>query len=116
MLHPDIFTAVGGYSPVIYRGYANDPLLLTRQLNIQSLDTLHIALDVGAQDSLAYDTRQFAQILAIRGFNVMLTVGMGGHDRDTVGIINVSAPSTHLLGSFERLAAEADINYGPTRP
>jgi enterochelin esterase-like enzyme len=81
-LHPDQFAAVGGYSPVVDLGYPDDPLPLARRADAQTLQDLSIALDVGKQDSLAYDTNELAQALRGRGLTVSLTMGQGGHRRD----------------------------------
>ncbi len=80
-LHSDLFAAVGGYSPIVNRGYPDDPLSLARHANVQPLQGLSIALDVGNQDSLAYDTNELAQALRTRGITVSLTIGQGGHKR-----------------------------------
>ena len=80
-LHPDLFAAVGGYSPVVDRGDFDDPLSLARQLDSRALQGLNIDLDVGDQDSLLYDTQGLAQVLRSRGLTVSLTIGQGGHDR-----------------------------------
>jgi enterochelin esterase-like enzyme len=80
-LHPDLFAAVGGYSPVVNRGYPDDPLSLARQTDVLALQGLSIALDVGNQDSLAYDANELAQVLRARGLTVSLTIGQGGHNR-----------------------------------
>ncbi len=50
-LHPDVFAAVGGYSPVITRGYPDDPLRLARRVTVPTLQGLSIGLNVGKQDS-----------------------------------------------------------------
>lgn len=81
-LHPDQFAAVGGYSPVVNLGQPDDPLSLARRADVQTLQSLSIALDVGKQDSLAYDTNELAQVLRARGLAVSLTMGQGGHKRD----------------------------------
>jgi enterochelin esterase-like enzyme len=81
-LHPDQFAAVGGYSPVVDLGQLNDPLSLARRADIQTLQDLSIDLDVGKQDSLAYDTNQLAQALRARGLTVALTTAPGGHKRE----------------------------------
>src|SRR5260221_54048 len=81
-LNPDRFAAVGGYSPVVNLGNLDDPLSLARHANMQTLQGLQIALDVGNQDSLAYDTKELAQTLRARGITVSLTIGQGGHWRD----------------------------------
>jgi enterochelin esterase-like enzyme len=80
-LHPDLFAAVGGYSPVVALGDSDDPLILARQANPQSLQGLSIDLDVGDQDSLQYGTKELAQVLQTRGITVTLTIGHGGHNR-----------------------------------
>jgi len=80
-LHPDLFAAVGGYSPVVSLGYADDPLTLARKVNADDLHGLSIALDVGNQDSLASDTSKLAQALRTREVAVSLTIGHGGHLR-----------------------------------
>ena len=80
-LHPDLFAAVGGYSPVVDRGDYDDPLSLASQVNIRALQGLNIDLDVGDQDSLIYGTEGLAQVLRSRGLTVALTIGQGGHDR-----------------------------------
>jgi enterochelin esterase-like enzyme len=80
-LHPDLFAAVGGYSPVVDRGYADDPLPLARQVDVQTLRDLSIALDVGNQDSLAHATNELTQALRARGLTVSFTSGQGGHNR-----------------------------------
>ncbi|MHB8628667.1 MAG: alpha/beta hydrolase [Aggregatilineales bacterium] len=80
-LHSDLFAAVGGYSSLVNRGYPDDPLSLARHANLQTLQGLSIALDVGNQDSLAYDTNELAQALRARGLTVSLTIGRGGHQR-----------------------------------
>jgi enterochelin esterase-like enzyme len=79
--HPDLFEAVGGYSPVVDLGNADDPLPLARRADVQALQGLHIALDVGDQDSLSYDTNLLARVLRGRGISVSSTVGRGGHIR-----------------------------------
>lgn len=81
-LHPDLFAAVGGYSPVVNRGYPDDPLSLARQADVQTLQGLSIALDVGNQDSLVAATKELAQALRARGLTVSLTIGQGKHKRD----------------------------------
>jgi enterochelin esterase-like enzyme len=81
-LHPDQFAVVGGYSPVVDLGQLNDPLSLARRVDIQTLRDLSIDLDVGKQDSLAYDTTQLAQALRARGLTVALTTAPGGHKRE----------------------------------
>ena len=81
-LHPDRFAAVGGYSPVTNLGYPQDPLSLARHADVETFYGLHIALDVGDKDSLAYDTKQIAQVLGARGITVSLTIGRGGHFRE----------------------------------
>lgn len=81
-LHSDWFAAVGGYSPVITLGYDEDPLTLARHANVQTLQNLKIALDVGNKDSLSYDTKILAQTLRGRGVTVSLTIGQGTHIRD----------------------------------
>ncbi|HVO69445.1 MAG TPA: hypothetical protein VMT24_05335, partial [Aggregatilineaceae bacterium] len=61
-----------GYSPVINRGYRDDPLALARHADAQTLGSLSIALDVGSQDALVYDTNELAQALRARGLTVAL--------------------------------------------
>ena len=80
-LHPDLFAAVGGYSPIVSRGLPDDPLPLAYRIDVKTLQRLNIALDVGDQDSLVYSTNGFAHVLRIRGVNVSLTNGHGGHNR-----------------------------------
>jgi hypothetical protein len=60
----------------------NDPLSLARRVDIQTLQDLSIDLDVGKQDSLAYDTNRLAQALRARGLTVALTTAPGGHKRE----------------------------------
>lgn len=81
-LHPDLFAAVGGFSPVVDRGHPDDPLPLARQIGAQMLRDLKITLDVGNQDSLLYDTRELDRVLRLRGFSVSLTTGPGRHVRE----------------------------------
>jgi enterochelin esterase-like enzyme len=78
---PDLFAAVGGFSPVVDLGYADDPLRLAHRVSVQTLQGLRIMLDVGDADSLAYDTNQLALALRAQGLTVPLTVGHGGHNR-----------------------------------
>jgi enterochelin esterase-like enzyme len=77
--HPDLFAAVGGHSPVVARGGADDPLTLAGAA--LGLDRLRITLDAGDQDSLAPDTRQLADVLRGRGLDVALAINLGGHNR-----------------------------------
>jgi enterochelin esterase-like enzyme len=79
--HPDLFAAVGGYSPIVSRGLPGDPLPLAYRIDVKTLQGLNIALDVGDQDSLVYSTNTFAHILRMRGVSVSLTSGHGGHNR-----------------------------------
>ncbi len=79
--HPELFAAVGGFSPVVDLGYSDDPLRLARQVSVQTLQDLRLLLDVGDADSLAYDTNQLARTLRAQGLSVSLTIGRGGHDR-----------------------------------
>ncbi len=80
--HPDLFAALGAFSPVVSRGLADDPLPTARRIARQTLQGLTITLDVGDQDSLLFDTKQLAQILQTRGIHVTLTIGQGKHLRD----------------------------------
>ncbi len=76
--HPDRFAAVGGYSPVVT---GRDTNLIDLAQNATGLDALHMALDVGRDDSLAAGTQQLAQALQARGLTVQLTLNPGGHNR-----------------------------------
>ena len=80
-LHPDLFAMVGGYSPVVNRPNPSDPLALMHRTVPPLLQSMPIELDVGDQDSLAYDVRLFAQTGQGRGLAITLTVGHGGHLR-----------------------------------
>src|SRR5258708_5637836 len=79
--HPDLFAAVGAYSPIVSRGLPDDPLPLARRIDVKTLQGLNIALDVGDQDSLVYSTNTIAHILRVRGVSVTLTNGHGGAKR-----------------------------------
>jgi enterochelin esterase-like enzyme len=78
---PDVFAAVAGNSPVTKRGQADDPLALAQTGDLRALAGLQIALDAGAEDTLAYDAAQLAQALEARGVAVSLSIGNGGHLR-----------------------------------
>lgn len=78
-LHPDQFAAVGGNSPVVSRGNADDPLLLAR--TAEGLDRLRVSLDVGDSDSLRHGTERLAQALESRHLKVNFAVNPGGHNR-----------------------------------
>jgi|SRR5579859_15161 len=78
--HPDLFSAVGGHSPVTTRtAGAGDPAALAR--TTAGLDRLRITLDVGDLDSLRASTEQLASTLLARGLAVTLSVNRGGHSR-----------------------------------
>jgi enterochelin esterase-like enzyme len=77
--HPDLFAAVGGHSPVVTRGHADDPLALAGAAN--GLRQLAIALDVGNADALRTNTEQLAGILSDRRIPVVYAVRAGQHDR-----------------------------------
>jgi enterochelin esterase-like enzyme len=76
--HPDQFTAVGGYSPVV--ASTSDDLVGLARTAI-GLDQLRIELDAGDTDPLAADAQQLAAALRARGLSVSLTIKPGGHDR-----------------------------------
>ena len=76
--HPDRFAAVGGYSPVVT---GRDTNLIELAHSAAGLGMLHIALDVGHEDSLAAGTQQLAQALQERGLTAQLTLNPGGHNR-----------------------------------
>ena len=77
--HPDQFAAVGGNSPVVSQGAADDPLALAR--TAAGLDALRIRLDVGDGDSLRDSTSMLADVLRARGLSVVLSVQPGFHNR-----------------------------------
>ncbi len=79
--HPDLFTAIGAYSPVVDRGQSDDPLPAARHINARTLQDVSIALDVGDADSLAFGTKLLAQALRTRGLTVQFTTAPGGHNR-----------------------------------
>ncbi len=77
--NPDLFAAVGGHSPVVTRGAADDPSALAR--TAVGLARLQISLDAGILDSLHTSTVQFAATLRARGLAVTFADGVGGHNR-----------------------------------
>jgi enterochelin esterase-like enzyme len=77
--HPDLFTAVGGNSPVTARGEPDDPIQLAQ--SAAGLDQLQIALDVGDMDSLRSDTQQLANVLQARGLPISFVINPGEHAR-----------------------------------
>ncbi|HLY27337.1 MAG TPA: alpha/beta hydrolase-fold protein [Aggregatilineales bacterium] len=79
--HPEMFAAVGAYSPVVALGGKDDPLTLARLLDVKQLQGLAVDLNVGDQDSLLANTRQLAGVLQARGVHVTVSVGQGGHNR-----------------------------------
>jgi enterochelin esterase-like enzyme len=79
--HPDLFVAVGGYSPVVARGHPDDPMPFVRHGDVSSVHLLSISLDVGDQDSLKPDTLALAQAIRARGIAVTLSIGQGAHLR-----------------------------------
>ncbi len=81
LLHPDRFAAVGGYSPVVDLGHSDDPIALAAHADVESLGGLSIGLDVGRQDSLAYDTNNLYEAFRGRDVPVTLTMSDGGHQR-----------------------------------
>lgn len=76
--HPDLFAAVGGYSPVV-AGASDDLVSLAR--TAAGLDRLRIALDVGDADPLAAGTQRLVEALRLRGLSVSSTINSGGHNR-----------------------------------
>lgn len=79
LLHPGLFAAVGGNSPVVVHG---DDDLKTLLSQTDPPPQWRMALDVGADDSLAYDTAQLARLAQARGLLAAFTVNPGGHTRD----------------------------------
>jgi enterochelin esterase-like enzyme len=78
-LHPDLFAAVGGYSPVVDLGQADDPLPLARTAD--GLSTLRIMLDVGDVDPLRGSAQQLARQLEDRSITIAFSINPGGHNR-----------------------------------
>ena len=78
-LHPDLFAAVGSYSPVVDLGQADDPLPLARTAS--GLSALRIMLDVGDVDPLLAGTQQLVQQLQARSISVTFSINPGGHNR-----------------------------------
>ena len=76
--HPDAFIAVGGHSPVVRRGQANDPILLAATAKLASL---RVALDAGSKDGLRTSTSQLARVLRNRKVAVALRLPAGSHNR-----------------------------------
>lgn len=77
--HPDLFAAVGGHSPVVDRGHADDPFALARTAN--GIDQLAVTLDVGDADTLGTNTERLAVVLRARGIAVAFRILAGKHDR-----------------------------------
>ena len=77
--HPNLFAAVGGHSPVIARGGADDPAALAQ--TAAGLAGLPIRLDAGDLDSLRASAEQLAGALQARGLAVTVTISPGGHNR-----------------------------------
>ncbi len=69
--HPELFSAVGGHSPV-----ANMALSV-----LPAPSALRIYLDVGRDDPLAAGVQAFAAALRARGFAPIVQVYAGGHNR-----------------------------------
>ena len=77
--HPDLFSSVGGHSPVVSNIGADDPLDLVQ--TAKGLDRLSVILDVGKSDWLKYGTIQLGGALKSRSIPVTLTLNPGGHSR-----------------------------------
>ena len=77
--HPQLFAAVGAYSPVVDLGQPNDPLGLARSAD--GLQGLRIMLDVGDADALRAGTQSLAQLLQARDIQFSFTVKPGEHNR-----------------------------------
>jgi len=77
--HPELFAAVGGYSPLVSRGLGDDPLALASAPN--GLNSLRIALDVGDGDPLRDESKLLARTLLAHGVAVSLTIQPGTHNR-----------------------------------
>ena len=73
--HPELFSAVGGHSPVT-------DAALAQALALPGLQpALRIYLDVGSADSLAPGVKAFASSLEAHGLKPVLHVYPGAHDR-----------------------------------
>jgi enterochelin esterase-like enzyme len=77
--HPELFAGVGGHSPVVDRGQADDPLALARTAD--GLGQLAVTLDVGDADTLRASTERLARVLQARHVRVAFTTPAGKHDR-----------------------------------
>ncbi len=78
-LHPQEFSAVGAYSPVVDQGQPDDPLELARSAD--NLPSLRIMLDVGDVDPLRVGAQQLAGQLEARSIPVAFSINPGGHNR-----------------------------------
>jgi enterochelin esterase-like enzyme len=77
--HPELFAGVGGHSPAVDRGQADDPLALARTAD--GLGQLAVTLDVGDADALRASTERLARVLQARHVRVAFTTPAGKHDR-----------------------------------
>ena len=78
LLHPDLFSAVGGHSPVI------NPALteaLALPAGAAERSALRIYLDVGRNDPLAPGAASFAAAAQARGLATVFHLYAGGHNR-----------------------------------
>ena len=73
LTHPELFSAVGGHSPVSDR--------TLKRLSTAAPGVVRVYLDVGKDDSLASSVEAFASQLALGGFAPEFHVYPGGHDR-----------------------------------
>ena len=79
LLHPDLFSAVGGHSPVTNAALTE---ALALPAGAAARSTLRIYLDVGRNDPLASSVASFAAAAQARGLPTVFHRYDGGHNRD----------------------------------